>query len=55
MVKYGDNSFRLKITEGFGIPPTFKAGDLAPYLGDAELRAIPSKEGGMNHIGMVQG
>ena len=37
---------KLKITEGFGIPLTFKAGDLAPYLGDAELRAIPSKEGG---------
>ena len=46
IIKYGDNSMKLKITEGFGIPLTFKARDLAPYLGDAELRTIPSKEGG---------
>ena len=50
IIKYVDNSIKLKITEGFGKSPTFKARDLAPYLEDAELRTIPPKEGGNDAI-----
>lgn len=44
--KYGDNAFKIDLPEGIGVSPTFNIGDLAPYLGDNELRAIPFQQGG---------
>ena len=48
--KYGDNAFKMDLLEEFGISSTFNIGDITPYLGDAELWTIPSKEGGNEPI-----
>ena len=48
--KYGDNAFKIDLPEEFSISSTFNIRDLTPYLGDAELWTIPSKEGGNEPI-----
>ena len=48
--KYRDNAFKIDLPAEYGISSTFNIGDLTPYLGDTELRAIPFQEEGNEPI-----
>ena len=43
--KVNDNAYKLDLGGKHGVSSTFNVGDLAPYLDDDELRAIPFQEG----------
>ncbi|XP_074313684.1 uncharacterized protein LOC141648874 [Silene latifolia] len=47
--KINDNAYKLELPGDYSVHATFNGGDLSPYFDDdglAELRAIPSQEGG---------
>ena len=43
--KVNENAYKLYLGGKHGVASTFNVGDLAPYLEDDELRAIPFQEG----------